>query len=440
MALGYFDYGRGHYPDAEKWLNLTKSDSLLSDYSLYWLAATHLAMGRSADALVELQRFRDQFPDSVMTDQALQSLAEAAIASNQSAQAVAALNVYPSTPDEPALLFLRAQAREKTNQPLDAVSDYLQIYNRFPLSEQGRQAAVQLGFLSTSLGAAMPQISLNQRIAHADTLFSAKNWSEARNEYAQLLTQVSGPDRDRAEMRVLACGVSLGAPPTELAALKIDDPDVDAERSLWLAQAYRTSQQETPMTAAIESAASRAPASTWTEQALFLGGNYYWVLLNRDTAAGYYKRVEENFPASQDAISAQWRVAWVAVLKRDQNAAALVTEHLHRYPGSQYTPDALYWLGRLAEESNNAAVARSYYEKLMDRYPANYFASVADDSSSHSRRGPGRRTGPRPAGIGQNSPDARCSEAGRQNSGGRRGTQGARGRFALDRVRFVGRA
>ena len=41
-----------------------------------------------------------------------------------------------------------------------------------------------------------------------------------------------------------------------------------------------------------------------------------------------------------------------------------LTEHLRRFPGSQFTPDALYWLGRLAEESRNAGLARSYYEKL----------------------------------------------------------------------------
>ena len=58
------------------------------------------------------------------------------------------------------------------------------------------------------------------------------------------------------------------------------------------------------MVAAIESAASRAPTSKWTEQALFLGGNFYWAQLNRDTASGFYKRVEENFPTSVDAISA----------------------------------------------------------------------------------------------------------------------------------------
>jgi soluble lytic murein transglycosylase len=377
LALGYFDYGRGKYPDAEKWLVIAKNDPLLRDYTIYWLAETHFAMGRSGDALAELKQFRAQFPDSVMSDQAMQALAEAANAANQPAEAIAALDAYPSIHDQPALLFLRAQARENSGQSLAAVSDYLQLYNRFPLSQQGRQAVTHLAFLASTLGDQMPPIPLDQRIAHADTLFNSKNWSDARNEYSQLLSQLSGADRERAQMRVFASGLSLGGGPSELQSLQITDPDVDAERFLWLAQFYRTSQQETQMAAAIESAATRAPTSKWTEQALFLGGNYYWVLLNRDTASGYYKRVEENFPSALDAISAHWRVTWTAVLKRQENSAAMLTEHLNRFQGSQYTPDAVYWLGRLAEEANDPVLARSYFDKLTERYPQNYFASVA---------------------------------------------------------------
>ena len=41
-------------------------------------------------------------------------------------------------------------------------------------------------------------------------------------------------------MRVLACGVALGASPVSLVAMSISDPDVDAERYYALANHYRT--------------------------------------------------------------------------------------------------------------------------------------------------------------------------------------------------------
>jgi len=373
LALGYYDYNKGHYAPAAKWLTHAQGDPLLRDYSLYWSAETNIALGHNAEALSQLKRLRSDFPDSVITEQALQSLGTAALAISQPMEAVAALNVYSATTDRPALLFLRAEAHEQAGQKLEAAADYHAVYLRFPLSDQSREAGMKLDYLRSSLGEQFTPIPLDQRISHAATLFTGKLWSEARAEYAQLLPQLTGTDRERAELRILEAGVALGAGPAALSALKVDDADADAERLYSLAQFYRLPPQESPMIAAVEAAASRAPSSRWAEAAIFLAGNYYWVQLDREKAAGYYRRVADIFPASADATPAHWRVAWAAVLKRQPEAAGLLAEHLRRFPGSPFTPDALYWLGRLAEESGNSALARAYYGKLHERYPQNYF-------------------------------------------------------------------
>ncbi|MGB9008542.1 MAG: transglycosylase SLT domain-containing protein [Candidatus Acidiferrales bacterium] len=377
LALGYYDYTKGHYAQASKWLGIAQADPLLQDYALYWNAETNLALNHNAEALAQLKRFRHDYPDSVITDEALQALGTVALATNQPAEILNALDAYPQTKDKPALLFLRAEAREQSAQPLQAAADYEAVYLRFPSNEQAREAGEKLGFLRSSLGDQLPAIPIERQIEHASTTFSAREWTEARNEYSHLLAQLTGADRERAELRIMECGVALGAGISQIAALKIIDPDVDAERYYAIANYYRDIPAETEMSAAIESAASRAPASRWTESALFLGGNYYWVQLDRDRAAAYYKRLSDNFPTSAEALPAQWRVAWTAVLKREPDAAADLAEHLRRFPGSQFTPDALYWLGRLAEESHNTGLARSYYEKLQDRFPQNYFATEA---------------------------------------------------------------
>jgi soluble lytic murein transglycosylase len=377
LALGYFDYTKGNYSQAAKWLDRAKGDPLLRDYSVYWSAETKLAQGRDADALAEFKQFRSDFPDSVMTDQALQSLGEAALASKRPADAIVALDAYSLTAARPTLLFLRGQAHEHAGEPLQAAADYQAIYLRFATSEQAREAGTKLSFLRSTLGEKIPPIPLNERISHAAALYYAKDWDEARNEYTQLVPELSGEERERAELRILECGVALGAGPSEMASLKITDADVDAERFLSLAQIFRTQQRETDLVAAVEAAVSRAPTSRWAEASLLLAGNYYWVQFDRDRAAGYYKRLEENFPTAPDASAAQWRVAWVGVLKRQTDATELLADHLRRFPGSTFTPDALYWLGRLAEEAGNSALARSYYGKLAERYPENYFEDSA---------------------------------------------------------------
>jgi soluble lytic murein transglycosylase len=377
LALGYFDYNKANYAQAAKWLDHALADPLLRDYSLYWSAETNIALGHNADALTQLKQLRHDFPDSVITEQALQSLGTAALALNQPADAIAALDAYSATTERPALLFLRAQARELAGEKLQAAADYQAVYLHFPTSDQSREAGMKLDYLHKSLGDELPPIPLDQRLAHAATLFGAKQWSEARAEYAQLLLQLSGAELERASLRILECGVALGGGPSAISAFQVNDPDVEAERLYSLANYYRLPPQEAPMIAAVEAAAARAPASHWAEAALFLAGNYFWVQLDRDRAAAYYKTVEENFPTVADATPAHWRVAWAAIIKRKSESTELLAEHLRRFPGSQFTPDALYWLGRLAEESGNTALARSYYGKLLQRFPQNYFQGVA---------------------------------------------------------------
>src|SRR5277367_3953134 len=60
LALGYYDYGKGNYTQAAKWLARAEGDPLVADYALYWAAETDLALGHSADALAEFKRFRSE--------------------------------------------------------------------------------------------------------------------------------------------------------------------------------------------------------------------------------------------------------------------------------------------------------------------------------------------------------------------------------------------
>ncbi|MDE3168532.1 MAG: transglycosylase SLT domain-containing protein, partial [Acidobacteriota bacterium] len=329
-----------------------------------------------------------QYPYSVMTEQALQSLGTAAIAANQPADGVAALEAYAGTRNSSQLLLLRGELREKAGKPLDAAADYKAVYTRFPLSDQARDAGGKLATLSATLGAQLQPLPTDTRLARASKLFEARQWSDARNEYNMLTPLLTAQELERAQVRALECDVEMGGDPASLAARKVADPDIEAERDYTLADYYRGAQNEAQMIAAVEAAASNAPTSSWTERALFLAGNFYWVNLQRDKASSYYARVAEQFPSYPEADSALWRVAWTSVLKRDPDAASKLEAHLKRFPNSQYTPDTLYWLGRLAEESKEPSRARAFYGKLETRFSQTYFANLAAKRMRILGRGP----------------------------------------------------
>ncbi len=231
----------------------------------------------------------------------------------------------------------------------------------------------------------IPGLPLDDRFAHANILFDAKDWERARGEYAQLLPSLSGADLERARLRILECGLSLGGSISELAAQPVSDPDVDAERYYALSDFYRGQHLDSELNAAVETTVSRAPSSRWAEAALFLAGNYYWVQLDRDRASSYYKRLADLFPSSPNAAAAQWRVAWTATLKRQPEAAQLLEQHVRLFPGSPFTPDALYWLlAGSSEEAGSASLwPRSYYQKLtQQRFSVELFRHAAGRGAS----------------------------------------------------------
>lgn len=377
LALGYYDYSKGNYAKARVWLDKAEGDSLLEDYILYWRAETDHALKHETQAIAGLKRLRHEFPDSVMSEQALVTLGEAALANNQPQEILDALAAYPDTEAKPDLLFTRAQALEMAGKLQDAARDYLSVGYRYPTSDPAHEAVAKADLLRGKLGADFPPVTIESRILRAEALYSTREWYQAREGYIEVLPLATGADRERAELRIAQCRVALGAPLTALTDLKITDPETDAERLYSLSQAHRAALTEAPMLATLDAILARAPLSRWAEQALFAVGNYYWVQLDRDRAASYYSRVADTFAGSADAGTANWRVAWTAYLEHKPEAASLLQKQLERFPNSAFVTDNLYWLGRDAERANDAALARAYFGKLYDRFPQTYFGGLS---------------------------------------------------------------
>jgi len=395
LALGYYDFTKGRHKEAQQWLAKAQPrELLLREYVLYWQAQAHRALGRDAEALAELETFRREFPESVITEQAVQSLAEAALALGKPDRAVAALEAYDRAGSKAPLLLLRAQAEEKVSPAKEkslaaAARDFLAVYYRFPLSDEATAAGARLPALQRALREEFPGVPMEQQVGRAAAFFEARRWRDARAEYAKLLPKLFGPERQRAELRIAECRVQLGASPAVLASLVVTDPETDAGRLFALSQAYRSKKKEGEMLAAIERVAERYPQTRWAEDGLYAAGNYFWVNLDRQRAAAYYRRLFERFPVGKYSQAAQWRLAWLAYLDRRPEAAAMMEEHLRRFPGSPYTANALYWMGRAAERAGNVPHARSFYLKAQERLPQTYFGRLAAE-----------RLRAEPAGIG----------------------------------------
>ena len=378
LALGYRDLQKSRTKEATAWFTGAERDPVLRQYAVFWGAqAVLILQGRKIEALGRLEGFRRSFPDSAMTEQALEVLASTATSLGQAQRALVALDAYKKTAERPALLLLRARARESDRHSAAAAADYATLFYHFPLSPEAALAGERIGPLARDLGAEFPEVSNDQRLARAAAFYDAKRWKEARAEYEQLTKQLNGVARQSAELGAALSRAQFKEGPKPLEKLALADPALDAERLYGLAQAYRAKKKEAEMIAAAEAAAARQPGSHGAVEALFFIGNQFWSKLDRARAASYYQRVLDQSARGDEARSAQWRLAWLAYLDRKPDAAERLEAHLERFPGSSYTTEALYWLGRLAERDGHKPVARAYFAKLAERYPQTYFGSLS---------------------------------------------------------------
>jgi soluble lytic murein transglycosylase len=380
LALGYDDYSKNRAQQALAWFAKAKSDMLLGDYVLYWNAQTLRLLKRNAEAFTALQAVDRDYPNTAMREQLLEALAPTAIDTGHAQVAVDALDAYSATASKPALLLLRAQAYKAAKQNARAAKDYQLLYYKNPLSDEGKAAAAALPGLKLALGAEYPNPSLELEEQRAQILYDQHKWREARGEFEKLAASLRDPEsphRQHALLRAAQARVQLKASPSVVASVATSDPGVDAERMFVVAQMHRSEKREIEMLSAAEALVQKYHASKWSEEALMMLGNYYWVELDRHKAVSYYQRVLDNFPSGKFAFPCEWRIAWIAYLDRQPYADDKLTVFLRKYPVSANAVDALYWLGRNAERSGNPGHARAYFRTAAERFPQTYFGRAA---------------------------------------------------------------
>ncbi len=395
LALGYDDYSKSRSVQALGWLSKAQNDTLLREYALYWTAQAQRALGRNADAYKGLQTIQHDYPNTAMREPFLEAFAPTAVQTGHAQEAIEALDAYSATSSKSTLLYERAHAYQAAHQLARAAKDYQSVFYKFPLADEAKPAGSALSQLVHALGKeyVYPGVELQEQRAHI--FYDAHKWKEARSEYEKLLGMLkdsANPMRQRAQLRVAECRVQLKGSPSLIAAVKTPDLDVDAERLYALSQAYRSAKKEADMFSALNTLAKNYPESKWNEDGLMAAGNYHWVELEREKAVVAYQRVLDSFPSGKYAFSCEWRIAWVAYLNRQPDADDRLTTFLLKYPVSANSVDAIYWLGRNAERSGNAARARSYYEKAAERFPQTYFGDAA--AARLSKLGPGEENPP----------------------------------------------
>lgn len=379
LALAHAYMLDHRYSDAAaNFAQARKAGQALDDYADYLGAQADIQGGHPADAYSVLEHFQAQHPDSNFVPEAPILLANAHLQMGDAKGALATLTPLLNSPasDQVGFQMALGRAYQGSGDSMQATIVFKKIYQTRPLTAEANQAAAQLQAMNMPLTAA-------ERKLHADALFNAKRYLEAAAEYGSIArtgTQLSQPDRDALAIYMAVCNLRLKhINRRDIENLPQTNDDTAALKLYMLAELARNEDRRADHDALVSQLLLRFPGSRWLEEALYSGGNMYWLKASAPQAIYDYGTLYKMFPNSTYAPSSHWRTGWLNYRTRNYaEAARLMDEQLQRYPGGLEIPAALYWRGRIYEdEEHNFPQAANYYRKLIALFPNYYYANLS---------------------------------------------------------------
>ena len=347
----------------------------LGDYVAYFLGSSYLQAGRSADAASTLATFDQTYPDSLLIKDAHVVYAGALISEGRAADAVTLLEKDRAPLRADVELGL-GRAYAASGQTAKAVVPLRNVYYRMPTSPEADTANLELHKMS-----GIPPASLADRRTRADLLAKGKRYADAGNEYRDLLDEVSPDERSSIQLSLATALQKSGRNRDAkqlLSSLPSSTPETAAQRLFLLGEVARATDDDEGFLSYQGQLRQLDPNSPWLEQSLLATGNLYLLKRDYDKAIDAYRELQQRFPNAARASYAHWKVAWLSLRQgRNDEARQEFEQQIALYPNSGEVPAALYWRARLAEEDNEPAKARAYYQKLSDRFRNFYYAELA---------------------------------------------------------------
>jgi soluble lytic murein transglycosylase len=371
LAVGYARTLDHDYAKAIDPLNRAKAGaSDLGDYVAYYLGDAYLKTGRNAEALSTLADFGTNFPDSLLIRDAHLDYAQALIAEGQ-AQEAAALLEKDRAPVRSDVELAIGRAYLAAGNKEQAANAFRNVYFNLPNSSEAEAAGTEFHKLGLSGSPA-------ERRTRADLLFKSKHYSEAAQDYRELVNSVTPENRAELQLALAAALEKSGSSHDArkiLTSMGTQTGDAEAQRLYLLSETQRSTSDEEAVQRTLNELRQFGPASPWLEQALLSTGNMYLLKRDFDHAIDYFRELQQRFPAGSHASYAHWKAAWLSLRQgRTDEARTAFEEQISLYPNSAEIPNALYWRARLAEEDGNPAMARAFYSKLSERFRNYYYA------------------------------------------------------------------
>ncbi|HWZ76412.1 MAG TPA: tetratricopeptide repeat protein, partial [Candidatus Sulfotelmatobacter sp.] len=376
LVVGYAHFIDKDYAKAIEPLNRAKPMAGdLGDYIAYYLGTCYLQTGHQAEGMAALANFGTTYPDSLLIRDAHLSYANALLSEGRAAETAELLEKdrLPARSDIELAIGKAYAALGQSPKASEALGN---VYYNMPTSGEADAAYTELKKLSIAT-----QPTPVQRKTRADLLMKARRYSDASDEYRELASHATPADRPAAELALADALHRSGRnreAKAELSTLVGATPEQNAQRFYILGEVAWASDQNELFYQLVDELRQMAPTSSGLESALLSVANLHLVHHEYDQALDAFRELQQRFPKGSKASYAHWKAAWLTLrMGRNDEAKKLFEEQIAAYAGGNEANAALYWRARLAEEDNDPAMARAFYQKLSDRYRNYYYAELA---------------------------------------------------------------
>ena len=404
---------------AQHFLALSKSYPLLASYHALYGAQSLLLAGRPKDSLTQLAAVptdsvldceaRFLRGDALLRAAELEPKSQAALRE----QAVLAFRAYLSACSDDGARKLRAQVQ--TAQILDTLSrtaEALQIWRRLYIEAPTESAGVLAGKRLEQPGVKQPPFSASELLDRAQVLFDEMRNPESEAAFRLVLEQPELDDRQKCIARYHLAQSVFKQRQRPRAAPLFDDAvaacapagaknDDLHMKSLYQGARCHASAGRLQKGADLFAEAEAAhPGHSYADDSRLRQAEMYLDLaekLGRDGAKktcdaeqcpDYEAKFESllsdlptRYPDGDRRAEALWRLALRALRKKDPSKAKTwllgSLEKIPREVGWDQEGRTLYWLGRLAEQSDEKTAASDYYQKTARTYPLSFYALLA---------------------------------------------------------------
>lgn len=359
---------------------------VLEDYLRFWIGEASLNLGDAKQAAVMLESIPLAAPDSNILTKAAYRTGEAWYQASSCPEAMnwfsKALALSEKEPETPQAYLRVGACQLRENNIAGGRETLTHLWVRFPYTPEAKEADA---LLASNLGGVQWIVQPEERLSRAQAYLSQAFHAEAIEELKKFLA--ADPRSPRQAEAKLKIGIALvrlkqyeQAQETFQALAKGRGAE-SQEAAVWLALVHlRQGKGDKLLQAARALPSSSLSPEQKGQIALFAG---IWLEDHEkyDEAIARYRQIaREGEPGAQRA-GGQWRVGWAYYRTGRYREAAEALRVLTEQYDSDYEPQALYWMGRAAEQSQDPQ-AQEFYRQLCQRYRYTYYCQLARERTT----------------------------------------------------------